>query len=299
MRTSRKLVPALAISACALAVSLAPTAASADSYVPGANNQGFATGQGGWGNSTSSTGLCVTAVNCPLITNSFQAAGGAGGGGDGFIRTSVVSVASAGATSSGIWTSPAFTYAGNGGNIPTSVTFDMQRQSDVSALLAIPGNLATYGVRLLDNSNATAVTVVAPATLAGANSWTSIPSAGINPALLAFGHSYSIEVTSTYDTVAGAVPMGNADYDNVALTTAGNAGPPGGGGAGGGAGGGGVAGAGGAGAGGAYGVCVQNAKKKIKKKKKLTAKKRKKLLKKKIKNCKTKVKKKKKVKKRK
>ncbi|MDX6616185.1 MAG: hypothetical protein QOD60_1276 [Solirubrobacterales bacterium] len=219
---SRKLVPALATVAVAGLLALSPAVASADTYAPGANNQTFATGFGGWTQSSASTGLCVPAVTCPIVSNTWQSTGGAGGA-EGFLRTTVTSVATLATTTNAIWQSPTYTYNGNGGAVPTTATFTMDRQADVTALLAIAGAQANYTVELLDATTGTALTVVPPTTQAGAAGWTSIPAVNINPSQLNVGHRYAIRVTSTYTNGTGVfvLPTGGSDYDNVKLSTTG------------------------------------------------------------------------------
>jgi hypothetical protein len=219
---SRKLGPALAAMAVAGFLALIPAAASADDYAPGANNQTFATGFGGWTQSSSSTGLCVPAVTCPVVTNTWQPSGGAGGA-EGFLRTGIVGVAALATTTDSIWQSPTFTYNGNGGAVPSTATFNLDRQANVTALLAVAGNQANYSAQLVDATTGTALTVVSPTTQAGAASWTSIPAVGINPSQLTVGHRYAIRVISTYTNGTGVfvLPTGSSDYDNVKLSTTG------------------------------------------------------------------------------
>jgi hypothetical protein len=219
---SRKLAPAMAAAAIAAILVLAPAAASADTYAPGANNQTFATGFGGWTQSSSSTGACIPAVTCPIVSNVWVATGGAGGA-EGFIRTNIIGVLTAATTTDAIWQSPTFTYSGNGGAVPSSITYTMDRQANVTALLAVAGNEANYSVSLLDATTGTSLAVLPSATQAGAATWTSIPAININPSQLTVGHRYAIRVTSSYTNGTGVfvLPSGNSDYDNVRLSTAG------------------------------------------------------------------------------
>ncbi len=219
---SRKLTAALAAAAVAGVLAIAPAGAGADTYAPGADNQTFATGFGGWTQSSSSEGLCVPAVTCPIVGNVWVSTGGADGN-EGFLRTTVTGIATLATTTTSIWQSPVFTYNGAGGAVPSSATFTMDRQANVTALLAIAGSQANYGVELIDATTGTALTVVAPITQAGAASWTSIPAVNINPSQLILGHRYAIRVASIYTNGSGifVLPSGSSDYDNVRLTTAG------------------------------------------------------------------------------
>jgi hypothetical protein len=218
----RKLASTLAAVGVAGVLALAPAAAGADTYAPGANNQTFATGSGGWTQSSGNAEFCVPTVTCPVVANVWVSTGGAGGN-EGFIRSAVNGLAAVATTTTATWQSPTFTYNGTGGAVPASATFTMDRQADVTALLAVVGNEANYGAELVDATTGTALTVVAPTTQAGAPGWTSIPAVNISPSQLTLGHRYAIRVISTYvnGTGAFALPMGNSDYDNVRLTTAG------------------------------------------------------------------------------
>ena len=102
--------------------------------------------------------------------------GGADGGG--FIRsayTGVVGASAVGGTTSGVWESPAFTYAGAAGGEATAISLGLDRRASVDQLLAVAGNSAEYTVRLIDvTEGGEALTLIAPTTLAGANSWTGV-----------------------------------------------------------------------------------------------------------------------------
>ncbi len=310
MRTSRKLAATVALAGCAAVSALAPALASADTYAPGANAQNFQTGVGGWTGSTTNDGLCLPPLTCPIITNSFQASGGVGGAGDGFIRSGALAIAQAATTTNATWTSNTFTYNGNGGVQPANVLFDMFRNSNVDGLVSV-GDSVNYTVTLHNTSNNTDVTVVPQTTLSDTADWTAIPTASVNPSLLVVGHNYQIRVTTQFVAVANALLVGGeSDWDNIVVTTVGDASGGGGGGGTGGSGTGGSGTGSGSGSGSASGqnpygsaaavqACINNAKKKVKKIKNKA--KRKKKLKKKIANCQGKkvVKKKKKGKKRK
>jgi len=217
------------------ALTLAP-AALADThtdYAPGAASQIFTPNVGGWTNSTSADPLCLNPLICPSVTNSYQPTGGAFGPGDGFIRsalnglTALVSI-----TNRGIWESPTFVYNGDAGAIPTAVQFFMARRSDVSSLLSVDAaNQATFDVDLIPQGGAPGpVEVINNAQLAGADNFTTVASAVIEPSALVIGRSYRIRITTSYKTVAAVIPNATADYDNVVLrasTIVGQQGPPG------------------------------------------------------------------------
>ncbi len=225
-----------AIALGALLVALAsigpPTAAAATSkYPPSPAARGFGGSAAGWTASASNSGICLPPLICASVTNSFEASGGADGGG--FIRsayTGVIGVTAVGGITNGVWESPAFTYGGVGGEPPAAVGFSLDRRSDVDQLLAVAGNSAEYTVRLIDLSDGgAAMTVIGPTTLAGARSWTGVGAAPIDPRSLTLGHEYRIQITSSYSTGTTVLVSGNADYDNVTLFASDQAGSAGGG----------------------------------------------------------------------
>src|SRR5262249_23146372 len=140
MRTSRKLALTFAVMACAACTALVPAVASADTYAPGT---------AAFTGSVQNDGLCIPPIVCPAITNSKPGSGGAAGGS--YLSSSLLGIATTELTTNkAIWTSAPFTYNGNGGAIPTTVTFDMFRQADVSGLLGLDVlNRATYSVDLV------------------------------------------------------------------------------------------------------------------------------------------------------
>jgi hypothetical protein len=211
-----------------------PAAAGAvtSKYPPSSAARGFVGGAAGWTSTSTSEGVCLPPVLCASVTNSYEASGGADGGG--FIRSSYLGVAGAtavGGTTSGSWESPSFAYEGAGGKAADAVSFSLDRRSNVDQFLGLAGNSAEYTVRLLDLSEGgEATTLIAPTTLAGASSWTSVSRGSIDPQRLTAGHSYRIQVASSYTTGIAVVASGNADYDNVVLTASSGGGKGGGGG---------------------------------------------------------------------
>jgi hypothetical protein len=198
----------------------APTVAQADTYVPSPASQDFAGGAGGWVESAGYAGSCVPALLCPTVVNDW-AAGGADG--NGYIRTTFGStLATLNGTSTGVWDSPAFTYAGNGGSAPATVTFDMNMRSDIADLLgASQLNDSHVRVDLVDVATGSQISVVPTTLLTASTSWTAIQTASVNPALLALGRSYKIRISASYHSAAAVMATGEVGYDNVRLTTAG------------------------------------------------------------------------------
>jgi hypothetical protein len=198
------------------------TAASAavSKYPPAAASRGFGGSAAGWASSSGNDGFCLPPLLCASVTNSYQGTGGADGGG--FIRsayTGVVGATAVGGTTTGVWESPVFTYAGAPGGGATTVSFSLDRRASVDQLLAVAGNSAEYTVRLIDLSKAgEALTLIAPTTLAGADSWAGVARGSIDPESLNPGDEYRIQITNSYTTGTSALVTGNADYDNVVLS---------------------------------------------------------------------------------
>jgi hypothetical protein len=201
--------------------------AATSKYPPADAARGFNGGLAGWSSSSSSEGSCLAPLLCASVENSFQGSGGADGGG--FIRsayTGVVGAMAVAGTTTGVWESPPFTYSGIDGADPATVGFALDRRANVDQLLAVAGNSAEYSVRLVDLGEAgEALTLIAPTTLAGADSWTNVRAASVDPDSLTVGHEYRIQVTSRYTSGTSVLVSGSADYDNVVLSaTSGKAG---------------------------------------------------------------------------
>jgi hypothetical protein len=201
-----------------------PTAANADSYAPGPENQAFAAGPGGWTHQESTAGVCVALVLCPAVTDDWVTMGGAGG--EGYLRTQFTSLLTTLAGSStGTWQSPTFTYHGDAGQQPTAVTFDLDVRPQVADLLgASQINQARFRVDLFDLGTDQTISVVPPTALTADTGWTTIPTATINPALLHIGSSYAVRIATTYQSLAALAVTGEVGYDNIRLTATRNTG---------------------------------------------------------------------------
>lgn len=213
-----------AIAAACLAAflpAMPASAGAAGSKYPSANAaRGFDGGAAGWDSSTSTEGICLPPLLCANAENSFQGSGGADGGG--YIRsayTGVVGATAVGGTTTAVWQSPPFTFAGAGGADPGSIGFAMDRRANVDQLLAVAGNAAEYSVRLNDlSAGGEGVTLIAPTTLAGAASWTGVSRGSIDPGSLTIGDEYRIQISSRYTSGTSVLATGSADYDNVVLS---------------------------------------------------------------------------------
>jgi hypothetical protein len=204
-----------------LLVVLPPAAGAAtEKYPPDPAARGFNGGLAGWAASASFEGSCLPPLLCPSATNNFQQSGGADGGG--YVRSAyqgAAGVMAVGGTTTAVFTSPQFAYRGADGEAAAAVVFEMDRRASVDQLLAVSGNSATYSVQLIDvSAGGETLTLVAPTTLAGANSWRNASRATLDPDRLVAGHAYRIAITSTYVTGTSALVSGNADYDNVILS---------------------------------------------------------------------------------
>ena len=218
---SRRSAFALVASLAILGLVFAPVAGAAVSkYPPAAASRGFSGSAAGWTSSSGNEGICLPPLLCASVENTYQGTGGADGAG--FIRsayTGVVGVSAVGGTTKGVWESPGFTYSGVAGGEATTIGISLDRRASVDQLLAVAGNLAEYSVRLIDVSEGgEALTLIAPTTLAGAQSWTGVSRGSIDPASLTPGHEYRIQITSSYTTGTTVLVTGNADYDNVVLS---------------------------------------------------------------------------------
>ncbi|HWI96737.1 MAG TPA: hypothetical protein VNS60_11780 [Solirubrobacterales bacterium] len=218
---SRRITLVIAATFAVTAMAFAAAAdAAVSKYPPAAASRGFSGSATGWTASSSSDGLCLPPLLCATVANSFQETGGADGGG--YIRSAYTGVAGAsavGGTTRGVWESPGFTYAGAAGGEATAINLSLDRRASVDQLLAVAGNSAEYTVRLIDLSEeGEALTLIAPTTLAGANSWTNVSRGSIDPESLTPGDEYRIQITSSYTTGTSVLVTGNADYDNVVLS---------------------------------------------------------------------------------
>jgi hypothetical protein len=223
---SKMRTPALLALAGAAMIALAAPqiAGAASSYPNPSDARSFGTTDGGWHSSTSFAGLCIPAVNCPTVTNEYVADGGTGGQGDGYLRTRIGSLLGVGATSRGIYTSPAFTYTGANGAQPSSLTFGVARRSTLGQLLAVASNSADYSVDLVDiTQGGNAASVIDNEPIGDQNSWVA-KSVSVAPGSLTLGDQYRVRITSEFETGVQVVPGGSVGYDDVVLSATGDGG---------------------------------------------------------------------------
>jgi hypothetical protein len=193
--------------------------AATSKYPPAAAARGFDGGLAGWTSSSSTEGICLAPLLCASVDNSFQATGGADGGG--FIRsayTGVVGAMAVAGTTTGVWQGPSFTYSGVDGASPGALSFALDRRASVDQLLAVAGNSAEYSAQLVDlSAGGEAVPLIGPTTLAGAGSWTNVRGS-VDPGGLTVGDEYRVRITTRYTSGTSVLVSGSADYDNVVLS---------------------------------------------------------------------------------
>jgi hypothetical protein len=208
-----------AVVASALLFALPVTAAHADTFVPNAASQDFSGSQGGWTSSTSTDGLCVPVLLCPVGTNSWSA-GGADG--NGYIQSGFSTLLTTGAgLTTNTWESPSFAYTGLAGKTPATVRLDLNMLTNVTPLLvASVMNSATYRVDIVDQASGTGVEATPTTPITSDHGWVSVQSSSVNPALLQLGHSYKIRIATTLTSAAAVAADGEVGYDNVRLTSA-------------------------------------------------------------------------------
>jgi Thrombospondin type 3 repeat len=206
---------------CAVVAAFAiivPSASAATSdYHPTTDSRTFGTSAGGWTGATTYTSvLCIPGLTCPTVSHTFGATGGAGGAGDGYIRTSLSGLTSLLTTTTSTWQSPTFVYNGVAGATPDSVQLTLDRRTNAAALIALL-NTADYSVVLNDVTAGTSLNVVNAAPLTNAANWTSIAAVPVTPGQLTIGHTYRIKIVTALNLPASVIPSASLDYDNVDL----------------------------------------------------------------------------------
>lgn len=201
--------------ALALGLVAAPAAPAAQElYPPADGEQSLNGGPAGYTASTDSRGPCVSLSLCPTVINEHRPDGGVRN--SGHLRTSLSSLAGVEAVSIGRWTGPAFVYRGVAGEEPDNLRLRISRRAEVSTLLAVEGNSATYSVDLVPTDGGAAVSAIERESLAGAEDFVE-RSAGVDTASMKLGQSYRIRITTRYETGAQVFPGASADYDDVSL----------------------------------------------------------------------------------
>jgi hypothetical protein len=223
-----KTIAVVGLVCASLAVSAGAATAATSEYATDQQARDFNGGAGGWTSKTGHGGLCIPLVTCYLTQAGPVASGGPTGAADGFMRSELFTIADAVTSTSSTLTSPQFVYRGADGEEPKSLTFTLDRRTDLGALLPVITDNATYSV-VARQVGGPAVTLIPSTTLAGAeDKWTSIAPVELNANDLAVGRSYRLEITSTFQAGIQVIGTGTVDYDNVVLTARGAGGGGGG-----------------------------------------------------------------------
>jgi len=179
----------------------AASAAVTSDYHPNSEARNFATSAGGW----TGSGAGV---------NGFIPNDGAGGAGDGFLRTRVSGLVAVTLNAQATFESPTFVYNGAGGYAPDSLSFTMDRRVTNAALVSLSS--ARYRV-FLDNQTTSTQVPVTSGTATADVPWTPIAAVPVTSAQLTIGHSYRIRVVTEFDLLAAALVDARFDYDNIVL----------------------------------------------------------------------------------
>lgn len=233
VRPMQKTISALILLILGLAFVPATSGAASTTYI-GGDSSTFATSIGGWQTSEEYNGLCLQGLTCPTVGGEYVATGGAGGAGDGFIKTTSGNTTLAALLSSSvqIWRSPSFTYNGIGGKVPAALSFDMSKRSGFSDLLAL-GASADFSVTALNQSGGPDRVLVDKRSVGNQTNWEKVPQVALIPGSLTVGANYILEIRTSIGGLAAVLPAGDIDYDQVELTASDNGGGGGGGGGGG------------------------------------------------------------------
>jgi hypothetical protein len=159
-------------------------------------------------------GLCNPNVNCPTVTNTRSARGGVGGAG--YLRTKLSGLTGVAAQSRGIWRSSPFRYRGVHGKPARWLSLTVARRSQVAALLSAAGNSANYTVEIVRQDNGVARAPIDHRKVKQTPNWTRV-TVGLRPRALQVGRSYSIRITTEFNTGAAVFPNATADYSGIAV----------------------------------------------------------------------------------
>lgn len=205
-----------------------PVAASAEKvvkeYPPAEQERTFSSPDHGWTSEERYSGLCLQGVTCPHVVNGYVADDGAGGQGDGFLRTEMGSLTGVASTTGGILESAPFEYHGIGGVQPDKIEFGLSVRADLEEFLAIGENSTTFAVELADLNagGGKDVRVIAGEQLEPTDGWTAVPTVEVEPNALTLGHRYKVVIATRFKTDAVVGPGGTVDYDNVVVRATGD-----------------------------------------------------------------------------
>jgi hypothetical protein len=211
--TAPRAVPLLLLAlVCALGGAASAPAATTTLQPSPAEARTFATTNGGWSSAVDYNGLvCIPGVTCPTANPTYQATGGAGGAGDGFLRNSFGTLLGVLSTTTINWTSP--TFVAPSGTDTATLTFKVRPQ--IASLLAIGSVNVTPAIVDVDDGTQTTVLPARPLTAASA-SFGEL-SFGVPAGAVVAGRSYRVRIGTALTTSVSAVTSGNVDLDDVQL----------------------------------------------------------------------------------
>jgi hypothetical protein len=223
-RRKARTAVASVIAVVAAGALIAPGIASAakQSYAPSKQARNFNGGPGGWtatdSNATLGGGtVCVLSgvLLCPKATSEHQAAGGVGD--TGHLNAHFEILVGVSGTATSVWESQSFTYKGVKGKKAKSVTFKAQRSTSLSELLTLPSQSASYTAEIVPEGGGGAI-AAGGGDLPTTEDWDPLEPHSISPGDLTKGQSYSIRITTEYESGIVAVGgAGDVGYDNVVL----------------------------------------------------------------------------------
>jgi hypothetical protein len=228
MQASRWRMLVAGAAACALsATAVSPAAAQSVSvYHQDAESRHFTTSAGGWTSSVGQDGPC-TPFTCPTVTNSHETSAGAGGAGDGHLRTALDGTLGVSGVVSGAWLSPAFAYTGAVGLAPDRLEFSFARRVELSNFASASQNNATYTVEIVGaGGGAVAAIVVDNQPLSESPDFVPVGPIEVDPGLLTIGQQYQVRITTRFAFGSTVVPGGSVDYDDVTLSAVDDPAPP-------------------------------------------------------------------------
>ena len=221
----RGIAAGVAIATAALFGVAGSASAAQHAYAPGKQAKSLNGGAGGWTATDTNEGLlgetlCIVAgvLVCPESTSTHATDGGASGAaGDGYLNAEFAVIAGVAGKGTSVWESKPFTYKGVRGKKARRVTFKAKQQSDLTELLALPSSSANYTAEIVPADGGAAIGA-GDGEIPASSDWTALEAANIPAGDLKRGETYSIRITSVYETgLVGVVTDGTVGYDSVKL----------------------------------------------------------------------------------
>jgi hypothetical protein len=164
-------------------------------------------------------GVCIPVLICPTLTPTFETTGGGDGPNDGWIKLSIADIAAAASNARGIWESRTFKYKGVANERPQKVRFSLDRNTDLTALIAAQGR-ARYDVEMVDvtKGGTIANTIFKDRNLGVTKGFVHEGPFTVGRNVLQIGHKYYVRIVSRFDPELQVLQGGFTGYDNVDLT---------------------------------------------------------------------------------